>query len=185
MRSRYAAFEESLRIVDDAHDSANVSAMGSGIVLSDEIDYRVLCLTFAMESPYKGTWAEEALGEPSMKTFYENLERIVQGQRWFYKEACDMAYRELHLTHETEILYFIALCTFLTYDYFGIFPSSEFDEGSYVMRIKDKYGAAMPATQFLRLYQSGRLTEDFTDRFRLRRETRNTSIFDFMENFHK
>jgi hypothetical protein len=53
------------------------------------------------------------------------------------------------------------------------------------MRARDDFGAAMPAVPFIELYASGIAAEDSIDRFRLRRERRNSGISDFMERFHK
>jgi hypothetical protein len=71
------------------------------------------------------------------------------------------------------------------YDYFadGILP--HFTNRSFVMPARDDFGAAMPAARFIELYASGIAAEDSIDRFRLRRETRNSDISDFMERFHK
>lgn len=189
LRSRYDAFEKSMKTVDGAHknttDSAAVTALiECKIALSDEIDYRVLELMTSLP-PYKGTRLEPILGEPQMEFFYKNIGRVARGEFWFYKDVDDTAYNEVNLM-ETEMPYFLGLCVFLCYDYAMASPSIEFDESSYVMRFRStNEGMAMSASRFILVYNSCRSTANSTDRFRLRREIRNRSILKFIDKFHK
>jgi len=169
--------------MDDAHDP-DTPPIVDGLTLSEEIDYKVLAMAYVMESPYSGTWAENQ--QPSMKSFYDNLGRVFRGEWWFYDDTDEAAYREACTSHEEESDYFLVLCLFMCYDYFADGTSlPQFTESSYVMLMRDDFGAAMPATRFNELYASGRAAKGSTDRFRLRRETRNDCIHEFMERFHK
>jgi len=121
-------------------------------------------MAFALESPYSGTSADNQ--PPCMKTFTTTWDT-------FWGEY-------------TEVDYFMMLCLFMCYDYFADGSTlPHFANRSFVMHARDDFGAAMPAARFIELYASGIGAEDSIDRFRLRRETRNSGISDFMERFHK
>jgi len=118
-----------------------------------------------------------------MEVFYKNIARIDRGEFWFYDDADDAVYKEANFTQENENSHFLLLCMFMCYDYVGISPSIEFDESSFVMRIKYRYGGVgMPASTFIRMYKlDGGAADSTNRRFRMRREVRNYAIRDFVD----
>lgn len=172
LKSRYSEFLSSLHFVDDAH-KADAPPIVDGLSLCDAFDYKILGTAFATGSPYFGPSEENK--EPSMKNFYDHLGRAFRGEWWFYEDTDGAAYQEAASSHEEEVDYFIALSLFMCYDY----------HGSFLMRARDDFGAAMPAARFIEMYASARTAEDSVDRFRLRREARTICILGIMETFHK
>lgn len=197
--SRYDAFEKSLKVVDDAHNSIATTTK-VGIALSDEFDYLVLstsvsfgCISKQRLMGYVGYEAgevEEELGEPSMEFFYDNLGQIVRGEFWFYEKADYTIYREANLTHEAELCYFVCLCNIMCTGLVGVDPDlfrTKFPKNSVAMLGMKFFGEglAMPASVFLQLYRKGRGSTSSTDRFRLQRENRNDCIRQFIKHLHK
>lgn len=164
-----------------------------GISLSEEVDYRVLSVTFTKQPlPIENY---ETLGEPSMSVFHENLGRVSRGEFWFWAETDDREYRALSLSYQEEMSYFFCMCAFMCYDFFGAVrretgcepdPAKITESCSFTDMIESSEGAAMPATTFVAIYRQGLgKAKNSVDRFRLRRQIRQDSIDQFREEFHK
>lgn len=166
-----------------------------GISLSEEVDYRVLSVTFTR--PPLPIENYESLGEPSMSVFHENLGRAARGEFWFWAETDDRKYRALNLCHEAETSYFFCMCAFMCYDFVGAArraigcepdPAKIAESCTFTDLIESSEGAAMPAATFVAIYKRGwdvGKAKISVDRFRLRRQIRQDCIDQFREEFHK
>ena len=118
---------------------------------------------------------EETIGRTtngSLLQEYRTSEPLVEN--FGPDDADDAVYKVANLMQEKENMHFLSLCMFMGFDYSDISPSIEFDESSFVMRMKGRYGGVgMAASAFIRMYKLDRGAADSTDRFRVRREVRN------------
>jgi hypothetical protein len=84
---KYDVYTKSVAAVDSAHETTGEM---HGIRLNDAVDYLVLGMItmaddlFGHEQEAENSADSNVPAGPSMSTFYENLGRVVPGDRWFY-----------------------------------------------------------------------------------------------------
>jgi hypothetical protein len=191
LKEKHEMWNDSLGAVDAAH----VSGMLDGIQLRAGLDYLLLSRMPISTSPYAGASCEHFLGGPSMKTFYENLGRVIRGEWWFYQNAPSASeYQEFLVasgkTAKEQHCYFFMICSFLSFDYFKHVSDPEvvtsmFDSTSFVMKSSEEFGIPMPAEYFMSMYKSFKISASKDERLRVRTQAKARAWSDFRDSFHK
>jgi len=221
LKEKHASFLESLEVVDQAHETGNTI---EGERRNFPYDYYVawgLSTTWTeVENPYPGVesgrsrslsllepdWVQPK--GPSMIYFFQNLQRVLRGEFWFYSNTDMSTYRAtlgvdfsplLHAPPSTESDYFHELLRCLSYDIFGFVAEHEEGDSAVLLerilnhsdthsKIKAvAMGVEMPAKRFIDLYKQPfpSLECDKNMRARYKSDKKVAVLQYFRDNLHK
>ena len=119
-------------------------------------------------------------GIASMSLYYENLERVLKGEIWFFPDADPAKYEAANFDLKQTFDYFRTLASFLCFDFDMV--KTEFVKPCILFSLF--ITVEMPASVLIDLYLGMRSSKDPADRFRLRREHKRRVIETFIKELH-
>jgi hypothetical protein len=196
LKWKHEHFKNSLAIVTATHDKE----IEEKCTPTYELDFKALdyCFSSGDEvNPWKGTQFEDPLANPSIESYFGNLERIRNGELWFFSQDANADYRSQLLSTRNyqleEPSLHCCLETLLCHDYFGYLKQNGLPESAFdniftdcdVIKSLDKEGMRMPAWRFLELHDKFR---DFagtkSEGKKLRKEKTTESTKKFLKSVH-